>query len=168
MLQYKNLICYYSTCYATNHRDGGKPLTQQGKKGRPRSKKPMVHTAIVLPKELLERLRRDAEESGLGLSAKIRELLLQKGSSPGELALVEVSGQPIDPETNQLLHAIRELSESLARDMGTKWHQHPYALAAFKAGVEAFLAQHQSEGDASVRPDTRVVGEAHDPPEVVG
>jgi hypothetical protein len=140
-------------------------LTQQSKKGRPRSKKPMVHTAIVLPTELLERIRRNAEESGLGLSAKIRELLLQKGSSPGELTLFEMSG---DPETNQLLHAIRELSESLARDMGTKWHEHPYALAAFKAGVEAFLAQHQSEGDASVRPDTRVVGEAHDPPEVVG
>jgi hypothetical protein len=70
-----------------------------------------------------------------------------------------------DPETGNLLHAIKHLSDFLARNLGKRWHQHPYAMAAFKAGVAVFLARYQPQGDETVRPDTQVVG---DPPDVVG
>jgi hypothetical protein len=119
----------------------------------------MVHTAIVLPRDLLERLRRDAEASNRRLSAVIRERLQLHYLFPEELK---------DPETNNLLSAIKVLSEILARDMGTQWHQHPYALAAFKAGVEAFLARYHPKGDEKVRPDTTSAGEPDDPPDIVG
>ena len=54
---------------------GGKALIKQRKKGRPRSENPMVHTAVVLPRDLLEQLRKDAEASGRGLSTEIRQRL---------------------------------------------------------------------------------------------
>jgi hypothetical protein len=131
-------------------------LTKKKKVGRPRSKNPMVHTAVVLPSDLIARLKADAEASGQGLSAEIRARL-------GLTYLMQ--GPRNDPETSNLLHAIRHLSDFLARDLGKKWHEHPYAMAAFKAGVADLLARYLPEGDAKVRPDTQVVG---DPPDVVG
>jgi hypothetical protein len=127
--------------------------------GRPRSENPMVHTAVVLPRDLLETLRSDAAASDQGISAVIRQVLqLHYLARP----------DPEDFETSNLLSAIKHLSEFLARDMGAKWHQHPYALAAFKAGVQAFLARYHPEGDARVRPDSQGTGEPDDPPDVVG
>jgi hypothetical protein len=131
-------------------------LTKKAKKGRPRSKNPMVHTAVVLPSDLIARLRKDAEAKGLGLSAEIRLRLAAEDL---------MHARPRDLETKMLLHAIRHLSDFLARDLGKRWHEHPYAMAAFKAGVADLLARYQLEGDESVGPNAQVVG---DPPEVVG
>jgi hypothetical protein len=122
--------------------------------GRPLSQNPMVHTAVVLPADLISKLRADAEAEGRGLSAEIRQRLgatyqLLRG----------------DPETGNLLNAIKHLAYFLARDLGKEWHQHPYAMAAFKAGVADLLSRYQPEGDERVRPETQVVG---DPPDVVG
>jgi hypothetical protein len=119
----------------------------------------MAFTAVVLPQDLLERLRKDAAASDKGLSTEIRERL--------KLTYV-LGGERIDPETDDLLAAIRLLARNLARDLGEKWHQQPYALAAFKAGVAAFLSRYQLEDHEGVRPDTRFSGEPNDPPEVVG
>ena len=63
----------------------------QRKKGRPRSENPMVHTAVVLPRDLLERLRRDAKASDRGLSTEIRQRLQ---------LTYDQEGLPSDPETN--------------------------------------------------------------------
>jgi hypothetical protein len=131
-------------------------LAKKKKIGRPRSEKPMLHTAVVLPPDLIARLRTDAEAKGQGLSAEIR----------ARLSLTYLmQGSPSDPETNNLLAAIRHLSDFLARDLGKRWHEHPYAMAAFKAGVTALLGRYQPKGDGSMRPDTQVFG---DPPDVVG
>jgi hypothetical protein len=119
----------------------------------------MVHTAVVLPRDLLERLRMDADRGEQGLSTEIRQRLL---------IYERERLQERDRQTTDLLQHIRLLADNLAGDLGEKWYRHPYALEAFKAGVAAFLAQYQLEGDASVPPDTRVVGEAGDPPDVVG
>jgi hypothetical protein len=119
----------------------------------------MVHTAVVLPRDLLEMLRTDAAASDKGLSAVIREVL--------QLHYL-LRAVPEDLQTNNLLSAIKKLSEFLARDLGTKWHQHPYALAAFKAGVQALLARYRPEGNATQRPDTRHSTEPDDPPDIVG
>lgn len=120
----------------------------------------MVHTAVVLPNDLLERLRSDAEAADQGVSAEIRRRL--------ELDYAVRDFSRADPATTDLLQSIRLLATNLAGDVGKKWHEHAYSLAAFKAGVAAFLAQYKPEGDASVRPDPRVVGEPDDPPEAVG
>jgi hypothetical protein len=48
---------------------------ERNKAGRPRADNPMVHTAITLPKELLDALRYDAKENGRGLSSEIRTRL---------------------------------------------------------------------------------------------
>ena len=69
--------------------------------------------------------------------------------------------------------SINWLASNLARSFGTKWHQHPYVLAAFRAGVELFLAQQQPEGDKNAPPDTPglfgdLVEYRKDPPDVVG
>jgi hypothetical protein len=129
------------------------------KKGRPRSENPMVHTAVVLPRDLLGHLKRDAEASGRGLSTEIRQRLQ---------LTYDWEGLPRDRETSDLVEAIKALAGNIAGDLGKKWYEHPYAWAAFSAGVAAFLALYQSEGDASARPDTRVVGNPDDPPDVVG
>jgi hypothetical protein len=136
-------------------------LIKQRKRGRPRSEQAMVHTAVVLPRGLLDDLRRDAAAHNHGVSAEIR----------AQLELYDLARQrraSSDVETKQLLSAIKLLSEFLARDMGAKWHQHPYALAAFKAGVEALLARYHLDGDERIRPDRQGAGKPDDPPEIVG
>jgi hypothetical protein len=131
-------------------------LIKKVKKGRPRSENPMVHTAVVLPADLISKLKADAEVEGRGLSAEIRLRL-------GATYLMQLSRG--DPETGNLLHTIKQLSDFLARDLGKRWHQHPYVMAAFKAGVADLLARYQPEGDERVPPDAEVIG---DPPDVVG
>jgi hypothetical protein len=135
--------------------------SQQRKRGRPRSEMAMVHTAVVLPLGLLDDLRRDAAAHNHGVSAEIRQ----------QLELYDRTRQrqrSFDVETKQLLRAIKLLSEFLAGDTGAKWYQHPYALAAFKAGVEALLARYHPDGDERIRPDTQDAGKPDDPPEIVG
>ena len=136
-------------------------MTKNRKKGRPPSDDPMVHTAVVLPRDLLEQLRKDAAASGKGLSTEIRHRLQLVDAQ-------QMIDAARDPETKELTRTIENLADNLARDLGKKWHEHAYALTAFRAGVMAFLAQYKPEGDASVRPDTRVVGEPDDPAEAVG
>jgi hypothetical protein len=119
----------------------------------------MVHTAVVLPRELIDRLKRDAGATGRGLSTEIRQRLQ---------LTYDQERVPRDAKTSGLVGSIQMLADNLAGDLGTKWHQHRYALAAFKAGVMELLAPYQPDGDENKRPDTRLVGEPNDPPEVVG
>lgn len=131
-------------------------MIKRSKKGRPPSKNPMVHTAVVLPADLISQLKADAEAEGRGLSAEIRFRLQST-------YLMQASRG--DPDTGNLLNAIKHLSDRLARDLGKRWHQHPYVMAAFKAGVADFLGRYQPKGDERVPPDAQVIG---DPPDVVG
>jgi hypothetical protein len=73
-------------------------------------------------------------------------------------------------ETRDLIEMTEALANNLADDLGAKWHEHAYALAAFKAGLLALLAQYKPEGDANTRPaaGTFGFGELNDPPDVVG
>jgi hypothetical protein len=111
----------------------------------------MRHTAVVLPLDLFERLQRDAESSGRGLSGEIRECLQRRA----------------DPETERFIAAVKKLGELVERDLGSGWHAHPYALAAFSAGIAALLTRYLLEGDERVRPGW-VAGDPDDPPDTVG
>jgi len=130
-------------------------LIKKGKKGRPRSASPMVHTAVVLPRDLLAQLKTDAERLERGLSTEIRQRLQ---------STYDVEGLPHDPETSNFVESVKRLANNLSADLGKKWHESRYALAAFKGGVATFLAPYQPEGDLSVRD----VGDPGDAPEVVG
>jgi hypothetical protein len=131
-------------------------LKEKRKTGRPRAKNPMVHTAVVLPPDLVAQLKADGEVNERGLSAEIRDRL--------RLTYLMQASRG-DTPTKNLLAAISKLSDFIARDLGKRWHEDAYAMAAFKAGVADFLARHQPEGDESVRPDKRL---GEDPPDVVG
>ncbi len=130
-------------------------MTKQRKKGRPRAENPMVHTAVVLPRGLLDQLRRDGERSERGLSTEIRRRL-QASYRTEEL--------PRDPETAELVEFIRSLADGLAKDLGKTWHQSKYVLAALRGGLGTFLEQYQPEGDAGVYDP----GDPSDNPETVG
>jgi hypothetical protein len=95
-----------------------KPLVKKAKKGRPRSENPMAHTAVVLPTDLIARLKADAEVKGQGLSAEIRDRLA---------ATYFNQGSSSDRETKNFLEAVRKLADLLARDLGTRWYEHSYA-----------------------------------------
>lgn len=105
-------------------------LKKRGTKGRPPSENPMVHTAVVLPRGLLDRLRKDAERSALGLSTEIRQRLVA--------TYERASG---DAQTTTLIEFIKLLAESITCDLG-KWHENENAKAAFIAGVFEFLRPH--------------------------
>jgi hypothetical protein len=167
MLFYLTFIFNNSILYATSQEHnkwqpailllGDRVVTKQLKKGRPRSENPMVHTAIALPRDVLEALRSEAKKNGWGVSTEIRARLLT----------ADLIGASSDRQTTGLLRCIERLADKLARDLNQNWHEHPYALAAFKAGVAAFLAKYQPEGDASACPNV-VPGEHDDPPEAIG
>ena len=141
----------------------GKALAKKRKRGRPRSENPMVHTAVVLPRDLLSRIKKDAERREIGLSAEVRQRL-QVYEQDRDLAVLK--GR--DEETKSLIEAIKLLADNLAGDLGKRWYEHPYTLAAFKAGIAVFLGHYEPKGDVGARPDTRLVGEPSDPPEAVG
>jgi hypothetical protein len=129
---------------------------KRAKKGRPRLESPMVHTALALPRDLLEGLKRDAQTADQGLSTEIRERLYFAHSLHR------------DPQMADLIRLIRNLADGLADDLGKQWHEDPYVLAAFKAGVAEYLAHYDPKGDASTRPHKRGSGEPSDPAEAVG
>jgi hypothetical protein len=129
------------------------------RKGRPPSENKMDHTAVMLPRRLIRQLKTTGEASGRALSAEIRHRLEQS---------YDPERSP-DPNTDTLLRYIGRLADEIAKDVhvARKWHEHPYALAAFKAGLDALVAQFQAERD----PQARTVGDAgeqSDPPEVIG
>ena len=139
-------------------------MIEHRKRGRPRSENPLVHTAVALPRDMLERLKREAKAADRGLSTEIR-LRLERPER--------------DVETLRLLDAIARLADYVADDLGKKWYEHAYALAAFRAGVMALLAYYLPEGDEKVPPETTRYDkhgdpdlwgafEADDSPETVG
>jgi hypothetical protein len=102
----------------------------------------MVHTAVVLPRILLERMRTDAERSGRGLSTEIRERLQMT---------YEIEGLPDDPETRDLLACVKTLAINLNRDLGQNWHKSQYGKDALHGGWMTFLGEYVPEGDEGVR-----------------
>jgi hypothetical protein len=117
----------------------------------------MVHTAVVLPRELLGRLKEDAERSGRGLSTEIRERL--------KFTYVR-EGRPCDPETMEFGKFIKNLACSLAGDLGNKWHERKYAFVAFKSGVAELLARYEPKDSGTYDinghlDDPQTVGRTH-------
>ena len=116
----------------------------------------MVHTAVLLPGDLIMRLKKDA--IGHGLSAEIRRRL--------QTSYDRQEGH--DPRTSELVQCIVELASSLARDLGVQWYSTEFAREAFKAGVAEFLGENEADGPSeapySGHPDDAppvVIGRTH-------
>ncbi len=124
--------------------------------GRPPSADPMMHTGVVLPQHLLERLRADGERSGGGLSGEIRRRLQTSYDLEG-----------LNPPTRRLIEDTRKLAESLALDIGAQWHESDFVRKALKAGFAVFLQEYDPKAERVA--DTAFSGYPDDAPhDVVG
>jgi hypothetical protein len=117
-------------------------LIKQQKKGRPPSENPMVHTAVVLPRDMLERLKRDVGGSGRGLSTEIRRRLQ---------ASFGAEQQPSKPETDLLINLIKKIDQNLSLD--ASWSESALASEVFKWGVIDVISELTTQG-SEPRPGT--------------
>ena len=109
-------------------------MKKQHKKGRPPSENPMVHTAVMLPQDLLERLRRDADATDRGVSAEIRRRIQ-----------LTYDQEALPTKTRELLDEIEQVAVSLEEP----WQDNRFAFDVFKAAIIERLARHEPSSEAA-------------------
>ena len=123
------------------------------KKKKRTSDKAMVHTAVVLPPEMLAALREQGALHGRTMSQEIRERLA--GSLFEETR---------DEKTRQLAAEIVQLASEVLHDFKTHWHAEPRAHKAFLAAVADQIGSYEPPPTpTSGSPDDQ-----SDPPDVIG
>jgi hypothetical protein len=127
------------------------------KKRRRRQGEPGVHTAVVLPREMLDQLRASGRERGRGVSEEIRERLA--GSLLEDAA---------DQKTRTLVAEMSQLAEEVRLDFGTPWHADMNAHAALVAAMDDQLASHKPKEVSAAVPALFGPANINDPPEVIG
>ena len=90
------------------------------KKGDRAWRAPLVDTAVMLPRDLIEALKSNARTADQNVSAEIRRRV--------QLSY-DQEGRSRDPETANLVEAIERLADNIASTLATNWHQHRYPLA---------------------------------------
>jgi len=112
-----------------------------------------VHTAVVLPPDMLEQLRR----SERGVSEEIRR----------RLALT-FEQDAADPITRELHAGLANIATQLKQDFGTEWHtmQRPYE--AFVAAVVQRLANYKPPQREEVAATDLLFAGPDGPPETIG
>src|SRR5450631_2151842 len=103
-----------------------------------RETKNMIQTALWLPRDMHEKLKRAGGERGLG--EEIRRLLE---------ASLDAAQAPSDEITSELLDQIKEIAELSLSD----WHADLFTFDVFKAAVNELLSSHQPSSEA--KPGTR-------------
>jgi hypothetical protein len=110
-----------------------------------------VHTAVVLPQEILDQLR----QSERGVSEEVRR----------RVALT-IEQDATDPITRELCQLLVDTAVTLTQNFGVSWHSQPKAHAVFAAAVADLLAGYEPE-----RPPVAVASDLlgpDDPPETIG
>ena len=100
-----------------------------------------TQTAVRLPRDLYQRLKRVGGERGMG--EEIRRRL--------ELSF-EAEKAPKNPKTQELLDAIAYVVGETAACCGN-WFEDAYAFEVLKTSVESFLAAAQPKGEVVINPD---------------
>jgi hypothetical protein len=100
-----------------------------------RETKNMIQTALWLPREMHEQLKKEGGERGLGDAIRLR---LQSSFHAQQL--------PRDDTTQTLLEAIREIARQLA--VVEPWHANRFAFDVFKAAIGQLLAIYQPSSEA--------------------
>jgi hypothetical protein len=99
-----------------------------------RETKNMIQTALWLPRETHEQLKKAGGERGLG--NEIRRLIE---------AAADAAETPRDEITSELLAQIKEIADlSLAEP----WYTDRFAFDVFKAAINTLLSSHQPGGEA--------------------
>jgi hypothetical protein len=126
------------------------------KKSRRRKGERGVHTAVVLPREMLELLRESGRARGMGVSEEIRDRLAKS-----------LFDDALDQTTRYFTGEIFELAKKVRRYFGGEWYADANAHAALVAAVEDQLASHKPAAtSAAATPGTTTP--LADPPAVVG
>jgi hypothetical protein len=94
------------------------------KKKRQRSTPAMVHTAVVLPPEMIERLK----QSDRGLSEEIRNRLSYT-----------LFVDEFDARTRELGPTVMRLADEVRRHTGQPWHGSRQAFEVLEAALQAYL-----------------------------
>jgi len=102
------------------------------KKGKPAGKRG-VHTAVVLPPDVLEQLRK----SERGVSEEIRERINRT-----------FSDDAIDPVTRELRDGLVNIAARLRGDFGEEWHASPRVFREFAAAVAQRLSAYEPPATA--------------------
>ena len=110
-----------------------------------RETKNMIQTALWLPRDLHEQLKKAGGERGLG--DEIRRLI-QEAMDAADAA------QTPDETTNELLSMISEIAQGLSRD--EPWFSNRFAFDVFKAAINELLLNHQPSGDAGSETGTKL------------
>jgi hypothetical protein len=97
------------------------------KQRRRRTKPAMVHTAVVLPPEMIEQLK----QSERGLSEEIRHRLT-----------VSLDADKYDYRTRKLADDVMELSRQIAEQANHQWFNHPEVHAALVGAMQQYLEDH--------------------------
>jgi hypothetical protein len=121
-----------------------------------RETKNMIQTALWLPREMHERLKKAGGERGLG--NEIRRLLE---------ASLDAAETPKDKNTIELVALIKEIAADLSRVR--PWYTDRFVFDVFKAAINTLLSRHQPSGEA--RPETKDQFQAEweeDNPETIG
>jgi len=100
----------------------------------------MTHSAVRLPRDLLERLKRAGGERGMG--EEIRRRLE---------ASFEAEKTPSNPKTRELLEAISSFAEETNAYYGS-WSEDAFAFRVLKACVDMLLTSLEPKGDAVPKP----------------
>jgi hypothetical protein len=98
--------------------------------------KGMVQSAVRLPRDLHERLKRAGGEGGMG--EEIRRRL--------EASFEAEAEAPSDPQTRELLEAISFLATRSAAFYGS-WAEDPFAFQVLKSSVDMLFKHYQPAAD---------------------
>lgn len=120
----------------------------------------MIQTAVWLPRDMHEQLKKAGGERGLG--EEIRRRL--EHAQEHALAALEA---PRDDITDELLAQIRDITRDVSCD--EPWHTNRFTFDVIKAAVNALVSSHQPSSDA--KPETiahleAVYGDKN--PEIIG
>lgn len=108
-----------------------------------RETKNMVQTALWLPRDMHEVLKKAGGERGLGEEIRRK---LQIALEAADAALM-----PGDDTTSELLDQIKDIARDLSR--GEPWYANRFTFDVFKAAVEALLLELQPRTEAN--PETK-------------
>jgi hypothetical protein len=118
-------------------------------------KKRGVHTAVVLPPEVLDQLRK----SERAVSEEIRRRIARTFEQDAA-----------DPVMRELCNGISRIADKLRQDFGADWHASPRAHQAFVAAVAQRIAQYTppTGTESAARSDLVGTVGVDDPPETIG
>jgi hypothetical protein len=108
-----------------------------------------VHTAVVLPADVLDHLRKS--ERGVSEEIRTRVALTLKQDA-------------IDPVTRELCQVVADTAATIIQNFGVSWHSNPKAHAVFVTALAEHLAGYKPGPSGGV---TDLLG-PDDPPETIG